>query len=95
MWEWCLDHWHDNYDGAPADGSAWLNPSRQNKEASTKGGADNFEDMEALVDLDLRLLRGGSWFIAPQSCRAAFRNRNLPDFASSNRGFRVCCLPQD
>jgi formylglycine-generating enzyme required for sulfatase activity len=22
--EWCLDHWHDNYQGAPADGSAWL-----------------------------------------------------------------------
>ena len=21
--EWCLDHWHDNYDGAPTDGSAW------------------------------------------------------------------------
>ena len=24
VWEWCLDHWHDNYDGAPTDGSAWL-----------------------------------------------------------------------
>jgi formylglycine-generating enzyme required for sulfatase activity len=23
-WEWCLDHWHDDYKGAPADGSAWL-----------------------------------------------------------------------
>jgi formylglycine-generating enzyme required for sulfatase activity len=22
--EWCEDHWHDNYDGAPNDGSAWL-----------------------------------------------------------------------
>ena len=22
--EWCQDHWHDNYDGAPTDGSAWL-----------------------------------------------------------------------
>jgi formylglycine-generating enzyme required for sulfatase activity len=22
--EWCLDHWHENYDGAPTDGSAWL-----------------------------------------------------------------------
>lgn len=22
--EWCLDHWHKNYDGAPTDGSAWL-----------------------------------------------------------------------
>jgi formylglycine-generating enzyme required for sulfatase activity len=24
LWEWCLDHWHQNYQGAPADGSAWL-----------------------------------------------------------------------
>jgi formylglycine-generating enzyme required for sulfatase activity len=22
--EWCQDHWHDTYDGAPNDGSAWL-----------------------------------------------------------------------
>ena len=22
--EWCADHWHDNYQGAPTDGSAWL-----------------------------------------------------------------------
>jgi formylglycine-generating enzyme required for sulfatase activity len=21
--EWCLDNWHDNYNGAPLDGSAW------------------------------------------------------------------------
>ncbi|MEQ8957263.1 MAG: formylglycine-generating enzyme family protein, partial [Coleofasciculus sp. C2-GNP5-27] len=25
VWEWCLDDWHDNYEGAPTDGSAWLN----------------------------------------------------------------------
>jgi formylglycine-generating enzyme required for sulfatase activity len=24
VWEWCLDHWHGNYEGAPIDGSAWL-----------------------------------------------------------------------
>jgi formylglycine-generating enzyme required for sulfatase activity len=23
VWEWCLDHWHNSYTGAPADGSAW------------------------------------------------------------------------
>jgi formylglycine-generating enzyme required for sulfatase activity len=23
VWEWCLDHWHHGYEGAPADGSAW------------------------------------------------------------------------
>jgi formylglycine-generating enzyme required for sulfatase activity len=24
VWEWCFDHWHDSYQGAPKDGSAWL-----------------------------------------------------------------------
>ena len=24
VWEWCLDHWHVNYLGAPSDGSAWI-----------------------------------------------------------------------
>jgi formylglycine-generating enzyme required for sulfatase activity len=23
LWEWCADSWHDNYSGAPIDGSAW------------------------------------------------------------------------
>ena len=23
VWEWCLDQWHPNYEGAPVDGSAW------------------------------------------------------------------------
>ena len=23
VWEWVQDEWHDNYDGAPTDGSAW------------------------------------------------------------------------
>jgi formylglycine-generating enzyme required for sulfatase activity len=22
--EWCIDAWHENYDGAPTDGSAWM-----------------------------------------------------------------------
>ncbi len=24
VWEWCEDTWHDSYDGAPCDGSAWV-----------------------------------------------------------------------
>ena len=24
VWEWCADHFHDDYEGAPADGGAWL-----------------------------------------------------------------------
>ena len=24
VWEWCEDDWHDNYEGAPTDSSAWI-----------------------------------------------------------------------
>ena len=24
IWEWCQDHWHETYDGAPSDGRAWI-----------------------------------------------------------------------
>jgi formylglycine-generating enzyme required for sulfatase activity len=24
LWEWCQDVWHDSYEGAPANGSAWV-----------------------------------------------------------------------
>jgi formylglycine-generating enzyme required for sulfatase activity len=30
VWEWCADVWHDNYKGAPKDGSAWLEGGEQN-----------------------------------------------------------------
>ncbi len=23
VWEWCADAWHDSYEGAPTDGTAW------------------------------------------------------------------------
>jgi formylglycine-generating enzyme required for sulfatase activity len=26
VWEWCLDHWHDNYKNAPNNGCAWIEP---------------------------------------------------------------------
>ena len=28
VWEWCEDEWHDNYNGAPNDGSAWVDSPR-------------------------------------------------------------------
>ena len=32
IWEWCMDHWHQNYEDAPQDGSAWLS----NKETARR-----------------------------------------------------------
>jgi formylglycine-generating enzyme required for sulfatase activity len=40
--EWCLDHWHDSYEGGPSDGSAWLTPSASEKELRLlRGGSWN------------------------------------------------------
>jgi formylglycine-generating enzyme required for sulfatase activity len=30
VWEWCADHWHENYEGAPTDGSAWIEAGDDN-----------------------------------------------------------------
>ncbi len=40
IWEWCLDHWHDNYEEAPNDGSAWLDEDdNDNHYHVLRGGA--------------------------------------------------------
>jgi formylglycine-generating enzyme required for sulfatase activity len=38
VWEWCADTWHDNYDGAPTDGSAWIENGNDNR-SLLRGGS--------------------------------------------------------
>lgn len=38
VWEWCQDHWHENYNGAPTDGSAWVQGGHPTKH-SVRGGS--------------------------------------------------------
>jgi formylglycine-generating enzyme required for sulfatase activity len=38
VWEWCEDIWHENYNGAPTDGSSWLNDGDQCRRA-LRGGS--------------------------------------------------------
>jgi formylglycine-generating enzyme required for sulfatase activity len=44
--EWCMDIYHDSYEGAPADGSAWDDPSKvfvgYRDERMTRGGYWNY-----------------------------------------------------
>jgi formylglycine-generating enzyme required for sulfatase activity len=83
VWEWCADHWHDNYEDAPSDGRVWVGGEAEQNVGKNK------------VNRHWRLLRGGSWNNRPADCRSAYRDFHLPvprDFAI---GFRVCCLPQD
>ncbi|MDT3673052.1 SUMF1/EgtB/PvdO family nonheme iron enzyme [Microcystis wesenbergii] len=36
--EWCADTWHDNYDGAPTDGSVWIENGNDNR-SPLRGGS--------------------------------------------------------
>ncbi|NCS25791.1 MAG: SUMF1/EgtB/PvdO family nonheme iron enzyme [Microcystis aeruginosa BS13-02] len=38
VWEWCADTWHDNYDGAPRDGSVWTENGDDNR-SLPRGGS--------------------------------------------------------
>jgi len=37
--EWCADRWHQNYHGAPTDGSAWMNNKNDKSPHLLRGGA--------------------------------------------------------
>ena len=38
VWEWCADHWHGSYEGAPTDGTAWLS-SDESSHRLLRGGS--------------------------------------------------------
>jgi len=73
VWEWCLDDWHNNYEGAPNDERAWFEDENEN----------------LYQKQDRAVLRGGSWNNSPDLCRSAIRVRSARDYANNNLGFRV------
>ncbi|WP_232826363.1 formylglycine-generating enzyme family protein [Cyanothece sp. BG0011] len=80
VWEWCADDWHDNYEDAPNDGSAWM-------EFEASYLAKNKQNYSKSV------FRGGSWGNNPYYCRSAYRlNYDSRDYHLGNIGFRVVCV---
>jgi formylglycine-generating enzyme required for sulfatase activity len=40
VWEWCEDHWHESFQGAPSNGSSWLNfDTSENDYRMLRGGS--------------------------------------------------------
>ncbi|MEA5593332.1 formylglycine-generating enzyme family protein [Rivularia sp. UHCC 0363] len=40
VWEWCADEWHDNYEGATTDGSAWIDDNdNRSRRRLLRGGS--------------------------------------------------------
>ena len=80
LYEWCEDAWHPNPVGRghPQDGAPWREEDRDlvRGESSQRGW---------------KLLRGGSWFLSPPSCRAAYRARAHPAYVGTDIGVRPYC----
>ncbi|NEO54119.1 MAG: formylglycine-generating enzyme family protein [Okeania sp. SIO3B5] len=80
VWEWCADDWHENYENAPTDGTAWLDHNE------TSNYTINDEKEKYTV------LRGSSWLNYPDDCRSAIRNYIYRrDYHFNYIGFRVVC----
>ena len=89
VWEWCLDPWHGNYQGAPEDGKVWDEKNNDNRYH------DILENIDVLIkDSRTHVLRGGAWYRDPRSCRSAYRSDYF-DFDNNNVGFRPVFSVQD
>ncbi|PZV16103.1 MAG: hypothetical protein DCF21_10995 [Leptolyngbya sp.] len=72
VWEWCQDVWHENYEGAPTDGSAWLEGGNQTRRPLRGGSWDfypafcrsayrlRFASGYSLNDVGFRVVCGGA-----------------------------------
>ncbi|NEO77350.1 formylglycine-generating enzyme family protein [Moorena sp. SIO4G3] len=89
VWEWCLDDWHDNYEGAPTDGSAWIDKNEpENVKTENKSNSDKNDENNPKSPL-----RGGSWIYNPNNCRSAVRlSINRRGLRVLNVGFRIVCV---
>ncbi|NEO27250.1 MAG: SUMF1/EgtB/PvdO family nonheme iron enzyme, partial [Kamptonema sp. SIO4C4] len=84
--EWCLDPWHDNYEGAPRDGTVWDEQINKNDNRYQKPS----EYLKQLLNSGSRkIVRGGSWRNCPRLCRSAYRLSGDPVNSSDNIGLRV------
>ncbi|GEM_PF-922071 len=48
VWEWCEDSWHENYKGAPEDGTVWLSEKDEDIRV-VRGGSWLLSDEDCLV----------------------------------------------
>ena len=55
VWEWCEDGWHENYQNAPADGTARNNNHSQTKNRLLRGGSWYYHPRNCRSALRIRL----------------------------------------
>jgi formylglycine-generating enzyme required for sulfatase activity len=64
-WEWCSDQWHDDYKGAPTNGSAWVNTAKDLQEIDP-------------ARVDYRVARGGTDWVEGEGWG---EGKDLPSWA--------------
>jgi formylglycine-generating enzyme required for sulfatase activity len=84
-----MDDWHDNYENAPSDGSAWLD----NNQEENLDAENSLESTEKDGNNPYSVMRGGSWGYDPRCCRSAIRDfSNRRVNRNDDGGFRVVCV---
>jgi formylglycine-generating enzyme required for sulfatase activity len=79
--EWCFDSWHDSYEGAPTDGSAW------SPFAYTLITSDH--SMKGYW----KVARGSSFLHIPQASQDGTRSYEVASAGYWSHGFRIVELP--
>lgn len=87
VWEWCEDLWHNNYQAAPTDGSAWIIDEDNLIDRDFLSLFTNSDDNSC----DQRVVRGGSWCSESKFCRVDYRNYFMSSEYNNALGFRICC----
>ena len=78
-YEWVADCWHDSYEGAPADGHAWMDSDSESSLVSLVK-ADNCESYQ---------IRGNDWIEPAIFSRSGNRNHRSPEILGDWLSFRV------
>ena len=74
VWEWCSDKWHDNYNGAPTDGSPWETGTDKNR--VLRGGSCSDNAVYCRSALRVSSLEGLRWW--PWGFRVALASVSSP-----------------
>ena len=76
VWEWCLDHYHDSYQGAPTNGSAWIDQDPKDAAEKLIRGGSWYSVPRTCCS----------------TCRSVCRDDDdFPHGTSDRIGFRVVC----
>ncbi len=63
VFEWCQDTWHDSYEGAPSDGSAWIDNDNQSRILRGGSWIDNPRYCRSAFRPDSRLIDNRNYYI--------------------------------